>query len=70
MYICVICGSQKAFKTRSALLQAGNSLYRAQRQAATRKLRQLGIIHLDLRPDQLAGALVSQYRKLKATGMF
>ncbi|AKS41569.1 DUF58 domain-containing protein [Wenzhouxiangella marina] len=60
----------RPLKLESALLQAGNSLYRAQRQAATRKLRQLGIIHLDLRPDQLAGALVSQYRKLKATGVF
>jgi uncharacterized protein (DUF58 family) len=53
-----------------ALLEAGTILYREQRQAATRKLRQLGVIHLDLEPAQLPGALVSQYRKLKASGAF
>jgi uncharacterized protein (DUF58 family) len=53
-----------------ALLEAGTILYKEQRQAATRQLRQLGVIHLDLEPSQLPGALVSQYRKLKASGAF
>lgn len=53
-----------------SLLEAGSTLYRSQRRAATRHLRQLGIIHLDLLPRQLAGALVTQYQRLKATGVF
>lgn len=53
-----------------ALLEAGTILYREQRQGATRKLRQLGVFHLDVEPAQLPGALVSQYRKLKASGAF
>jgi len=53
-----------------ALLLAGQSLYRSQRRAATRRLQQRGIIHLDLQPGELAGALVSQYRRLKSSGVF
>ena len=53
-----------------ALLEAGITLYREQRRAATRHLRHHGILHLDLTPSELPGALVSQYRKLKASGVF
>jgi len=52
------------------LLQAGQTLYREQRKTATHHLRQLGIIHLDVVPQALPGALVSQYRTLKAGGIF
>ncbi|TVQ34826.1 MAG: DUF58 domain-containing protein [Wenzhouxiangella sp.] len=51
-----------------ALLVAGSALYRSQRRGATRHLRQLGVIHLDLAPADLPAALVSQYRSLKAGG--
>ena len=53
-----------------ALLLAGHQLYRSQRRAATRQLKQMGIIYLDIVPEKLAGALVSQYRRLKAGGEF
>lgn len=53
-----------------ALLAAGQTLYRQQRRLATRQLRQHGVIHLDIEPAQLPGVLVSQYRQLKASGMF
>lgn len=53
----------------AALLAAGKALYRNQRRAATRHLRQLGVIHLDLPPAALPAALVSQYRSIKAGGM-
>jgi uncharacterized protein (DUF58 family) len=53
-----------------ALLMAGHQLYKTQRRAATKNLRQMGIIHLDIVPEKLAGALVSQYRRLKAGGVF
>jgi len=53
-----------------ALLMAGHQLYQSQRRAATKKLKQMGIIHLDIVPEKLAGALVSQYRRLKAGGVF
>ena len=51
-----------------ALLHAGAAMYRERRKAATRHLGQRGIIHLDISPEQLPAALVSQYRKLKASG--
>jgi uncharacterized protein (DUF58 family) len=51
-----------------ALLMAGQSLYRRRRRAATRQLSQMGIIYLDILPQHLASALVSQYRRLKASG--
>ncbi|MEN1729210.1 MAG: DUF58 domain-containing protein, partial [Pseudomonadota bacterium] len=53
-----------------ALLMAGHQLYKTQRRLATRNLRQMGIIHLDIVPEKLAGALVSQYRRLKSSGVF
>jgi len=53
-----------------ALLMAGHQLYRSQRRAATKHLKQMGIIHLDIVPEQLAGALIRQYRRLKAGGEF
>ena len=53
-----------------ALLMAGHQLYRGQRRAATKHLRQMGIVYLDIEPEKLAGALVSQYRRLKAGGEF
>ena len=53
-----------------ALLAAAQRLYRQQRRAATRQLRQLGVVHLDLEPAALPAALVSQYRQLKASGAF
>lgn len=53
-----------------ALLDAAQRLYRQQRRAATRQLRQLGVVHLDLEPAELPAALVSQYRQLKASGAF
>ncbi len=53
-----------------ALLEAALRLYRQQRRAATRQLRQLGVVHLDLEPAALPAALVSQYRQLKASGAF
>ncbi len=53
-----------------ALLEAGQAMYREQRKTATHHLRQLGIIHLDVVPGALPGALVSQYRRLKASGVF
>jgi len=53
-----------------ALLMAGHQLYKTQRRVATKNLRQMGIIHLDIVPEKLAGALVSQYRRLKAGGVF
>lgn len=52
------------------LFEAGRILYREQRRAATRHLRHHGIFHLDLTPPELPGTLVSQYRKLKASGVF
>jgi uncharacterized protein (DUF58 family) len=54
----------------NTLLEAGITLYREQRRAATRHLRHHGIVHLDVTPAELPGALVSQYRKLKASGVF
>jgi len=57
-------------RLETALLRAGTVLYREKRRTATRHLRQLGIIHLDIEPDRLPGALVSQYRTLKASGVF
>jgi uncharacterized protein (DUF58 family) len=53
-----------------ALLGAGRTLYHQQRRLATRQLRQHGVIHLDVEPGQLPGVLVSQYRQLKASGVF
>lgn len=52
-----------------ALLQAAGALYREQRKTATRHLSQFGVIHLDVTPDALPAALVSQYRTLKAGGI-
>lgn len=57
-------------RLETALLRAGSVLYQEKRRTATRHLRQLGIIHLDIEPDRLPGALVSQYRTLKASGIF
>jgi len=54
----------------AALLEAGRVLYREQRRRATRHLRQLGVIHLDVTAAALPAALVSQYRALKAGGLF
>ncbi len=51
-----------------ALLHAGAAMYRERRKTATKHLSQRGIIHIDISPDQLPAALVSQYRKLKASG--
>lgn len=61
--------SARAARLEDALLAAGTALYRSQRRAATRHLRQLGVIHLDLPPSALPAALVSQYRSLKANGL-
>jgi uncharacterized protein (DUF58 family) len=61
---------QRARPFDQALLAAGQTLYRQQRRLATRQLRQHGVIHLDIEPAQLPGVLVSQYRQLKASGMF
>lgn len=79
-HLVVLADLREALETRNqstpengfdqALLEAGTVLYREQRQAATRKLRQLGVIHMDVEPAQLPGALVSQYRQLKASGVF
>ncbi|MFU8833444.1 MAG: hypothetical protein ACNA7J_14995, partial [Wenzhouxiangella sp.] len=63
-------GTHQASEFDQALLEAGQSMYREQRKAATHHLRQLGIIHLDITPRALPGALVSQYRTLKASGVF
>lgn len=52
-----------------ALLDAACSLYREQRKTATARLRQRGIIHLDVLPDQLPAALGSQYQRLKSEGV-
>mgnify|MGYP005850063777 CR=1 FL=1 len=52
-----------------ALLDAGRVLYREQRRRATRRLRQLGVFHLDVTAAALPAALVSQYRALKASGL-
>ncbi len=52
-----------------ALLESAASLYREQRKTATARLRQRGIIHLDVLPDELPAALVSQYQRLKSEGM-
>ncbi len=57
-------------RLETALLRAGSVLYQHKRRNATQHLRQLGIIHLDIEPDRLPGALVSQYRTLKANGVF
>ena len=53
-----------------ALLEAGERWYHQQRRTATRQLRQLGVIHLDVEPQDLPAALVSQYRQLKSSGSF
>jgi uncharacterized protein (DUF58 family) len=63
-------GSGKTSQFNRALLQAGTSMYREQRKAATRQLNQHGVIHLDITPEALPAALVSQYRRLKAGGIF
>jgi uncharacterized protein (DUF58 family) len=63
-------GSGKTSQFNRALLQAGTSMYREQRKAATRQLNQHGVIHLDIAPEALPAALVSQYRRLKAGGIF
>lgn len=52
-----------------ALLLAAGAVYRERRKTATRELRQFGVIHLDVTPDALPAALVSQYRTLKAGGV-
>ena len=64
-----IAQSARDAALEEALLTAGKALYRSQRSAATRHLRQLGVIHLDLPPAALPAALVSQYRNIKASGM-
>ncbi len=63
-------GTHQVSEFDQALLEAGQSMYREQRNAATHHLRQLGIVHLDVTPRALPSALVSQYRTLKANGVF